>query len=219
MAAAERTLSKLNKGKKWAKFLKQCKRHGLSLDDLRAEDADISDLVAQVAQAEQEGALLSDAERRHADLEAKMRMAQKHLERAKAMDALLNAFGNAGLKRSACATLAEKVERNLNAVAPLMFDDYKFHFDVTPKDFRILFEDKRGAFDVRNLSGAESRCFTVLSMLAMLPLLPSRYRSNILILDEVDVNLRRHDEGQIRQPHHPCPTGRCASRHRGDALP
>ena len=155
------------------------------------EKQDITKVTKELAKAKHNTTLLKDAEKRQAKLKGKIEGAKKHLERAQAMDALLGAYGNTGLKRSACATLANKVQENLNAISPLMFDYYTFHFDVTSKDFRILFEDKvRGAsFDVRNLSGSESRAFTILSTIALLPLLPDRYRSNLLILDEFEVNM------------------------------
>lgn len=38
--------------------------------------------------------------------------------------------------------------------------------------------------DVRNLSGAESNCFRLLFVLAILPLIPSSRRVNVLCLDE-----------------------------------
>ena len=94
------------------------------------------------------------------------------------------------MKRYACADIAKKVERNINHLAHLIFaEKFKFHFEVTDTDFRIYYEDKRGMFDVRNLSGAEGRSFTVLSMLGILPLIPSALRTNLIVLDEMDANM------------------------------
>ena len=188
---AHKQLAKLAKGRRWYKFLEQCSENGVTPKAFEEEKQDITKVTKELAKAKHNTTLLKDAEKRQAKLKGKIEGAKKHLERAQAMDALLGAYGNMGLKRSACATLANKVQENLNAISPLMFDYYTFHFDVTSKDFRILFEDKvRGAsFDVRNLSGSESRAFTILSTMALLPLLPDRYRSNLLILDEFEVNM------------------------------
>lgn len=115
---------------------------------------------------------------------------EKQLSESKLLDALIQAYGPSGLKRYACAEIAKKVERNINHLSHLIFaEGFKFHFDVTDTDFKIFYEDKRGVFDVRNLSGAEGRSFTVLSMLGILPLIPSELRTNIIVLDEMDANM------------------------------
>ena len=43
--------------------------------------------------------------------------------------------------------------------------------------------------DVRHLSGAESRAFSLLFMLSVLPLIPSNRRTNLCILDEFEAGL------------------------------
>ena len=188
---AHKQLTRLAKGRRWHKFLEQCNENGVTPRAFEEEKQDIAKITKELEKAKHNTTLLKDAEKRQAKLRSKIEGAKKHLERAQAMDALLGAYGSTGLKRSACASLANKMQENLNTIAPLMFDHYTFHFDVTARDFRILFEDKvRGAsFDVRNLSGSESRAFTILSTMALLPILPDQYRSNLLILDEFEVNM------------------------------
>lgn len=121
-------------------------------------------------------------------LTPKVAKLDKMLKRARVIDILVGAYGNTGLKRFACAKIAKRIEANMNNMAHLIFNEpYKFHFDVTQTNFHINYEDpKRGIFDIRNLSGYESRAFTVLSMLGILPELPSYMRTNILVLDEMD---------------------------------
>ena len=120
-----------------------------------------------------------------------LKSCSKKLRNISTLDTLVKAYSNTGLKRFACASIAKSVENNINNLVPLVFDSGNFRFilDVTDTDFRIMYEDSRGRFDVRNLSGAESRLFCILSMLGILPLLPSHKRMNILVLDEMTVNL------------------------------
>ena len=193
-AAGER-MERARQAEKWSTFLEECRQAGVKKGHekgrlerlLQPEHVDA--MESSMLQTRGLLDVLEETRTRLSKLEKDLALLEKQAKQAALVDALCTAYGSTGLKRMACMNLAAKVEASLNTCSHTLFDAYKFHFDVTQKDFRILFEDRRGAFDVRHLSGAESRCFTVLSMLAILPLLPSSARCNVLVLDEMDVNL------------------------------
>lgn len=107
---------------------------------------------------------------------------------------LETAYSPKGLKNIVMANLCSKVEKNLNVYAPLLYSEaVRFTLDVSETQLNILitrvFDGKEVTCDVRRLSGAESRQFNLLFPLALLPLVPSNQRLNIMVLDEPTANL------------------------------
>ncbi len=106
------------------------------------------------------------------------------------IETLIEAFSNKGMKLEMISFLAAKIEQNMNRFANLIFaEPIKFHFLVTGGNaFDIKAERKvNGTLvctDVRTLSGAESRAFSFLLPLAILPLIPASRRLNVMVLDE-----------------------------------
>lgn len=132
---------------------------------------------------------LDSALQRHEKLTAEVKTIDDAVKFVKAVDAIILAYGPTGLKRLACAEVASDIQDEINKHIPLIYQEpCKFHFEITPNDFHILREDKRGCFDVRTLSGSEACKFQVLAMLALLPAMPSYLRTNLLVLDEMDAN-------------------------------
>ena len=107
---------------------------------------------------------------------------------------LETAYAPKGLKNIVMANLCSKVEKNLNVYAPLLYSEaVRFTLDVSETQLNILitrvFDGKEVTCDVRRLSGAESRQFNLLFPLALLPLVPSNQRLNVMVLDEPTANL------------------------------
>lgn len=112
---------------------------------------------------------------------------------------LENAYSPKGLKNTVITNLCAKVQANLNLYAPLLYaEPVTFALDVSETQLNILitrtFDGKPVTCDVRRLSGAESRQFNLLFPMALLPLVPSNQRLNVIILDEPTANL---DEAAI----------------------
>lgn len=110
------------------------------------------------------------------------------------VEMLIEAYSNKGVKLLIIKQIASIVEKNMNKFAPLLYKErIKFTFDVDVNKFDILMErsyrGKTRVSDVRRLSGAESRAFSFLLPLALLPLIPLERRLNIMVLDEPTVNL------------------------------
>lgn len=131
---------------------------------------------------------------RREELLARKKMLDSELKDLPIVESLVNLYSSKGLKMLIVKNIAAMVERNMNKFAPLIFSEkITFKFLVGPNKFDILFEKQHGKSkvvnDVRALSGGESRSFSFLLPLAVLPMIPAQRRLNIMILDEPTVNL------------------------------
>ena len=107
----------------------------------------------------------------------------------KYVDILVQAFSRKGAEKEmismACAMLSEQV----NKYAKYVFtEDFSFSFELE-SNFSILVHRNYGkkvpsVSDVRRLSGAEKRLFSLVLVVALLTFVPPKQRPNILVLDE-----------------------------------
>jgi DNA repair exonuclease SbcCD ATPase subunit len=107
---------------------------------------------------------------------------------------LAEAYSTKGIKMLMVQRIAKGLEKNLNRYARQIFsEDFKFSFNVVDGKFDVNVTRRHGkkenTSDIRHMSGAESRLFVFLFVLALLPLIPDRRRMNILVLDEPDANM------------------------------
>ena len=124
------------------------------------------------------------------DLEQKISALDKELEDLPLYEALLVAYSNKGIKLSVMKQLAARIEANMNEYAHLLFPEkFKFSLDVDLNKFDIMATRSKRTSDIRFLSGAESRSFSLLFMIACLPLIPRNRRSNLIVLDEFEAGL------------------------------
>ncbi len=119
----------------------------------------------------------------------------KEADDIQVLEMLVDAYSNKGIKLMLIRHIASVVEKNMNEYAPLVYPEpIKFKFQVVnDREFNIVREctTKKGkeTDDVRVLSGAESRAFSFLLPLAIMPLIPKERRLNVMILDEPTVNM------------------------------
>lgn len=106
---------------------------------------------------------------------------------------LVEAYSNNGLKLRMINSIAQLVEKNMNTYASLVYPEKAvFKFSITNnRDFNILAKiGKAKVFqDIRTLSGAESRAFSFLLPLSLMPLIPREKRLNLMVLDEPTNNM------------------------------
>lgn len=108
---------------------------------------------------------------------------------------LSEAYSAKGIKVLMVRQIAKHIEKNLNRHARQVFaEDFRFSLVVEDSgQFGVNVtrhaNRKTTTSDVRMMSGAESRLFIYLFVLALLPLLPSNRRLNTLLLDEPDANM------------------------------
>ena len=97
----------------------------------------------------------------------------------------------ANLRTLVLGAIAKRLESNLNAYSKYVFEEgFKFKLDVSPGKFDVIVSRLKGkASDIRYFSGAESRLFSVVFLLSILPMIPANRRCNLLVLDEPTANM------------------------------
>jgi DNA repair exonuclease SbcCD ATPase subunit len=121
--------------------------------------------------------------------EAEIAKLTPSMQNKKLLEILVKVYGPKGLRAHAAQSVCKLFETNLNHYRDLIFIE-PFSFSVTASDtgVSILVDRNNGdsdsISDVRNLSGAESNCFQLLSLISLLPLIPKKDRVNLVVLDE-----------------------------------
>jgi phage shock protein A len=135
-------------------------------------------------------ATATDTKERIIQLEARA----KH---APVIKALVDAYGNKGIKVNAMSAVCTKLQHLMNSFSNTVFPEpMYFEFVVEANRFDILAyrnpgTDGERVSDVRTLSGAEGRAFNLLVALALMPMLPEHRRVNVIILDEMTSHMDR----------------------------
>ena len=110
---------------------------------------------------------------------------------------LVEAYADKSIKRMAVKAISKRLMDEVNKYAKLIFpEDYEFGFQwessklslTVTRKYRVGKKLKILTSDVRKLSGAESKLYTFILMLAHLSFVPQKKRSNVLILDEPTAN-------------------------------
>ena len=106
----------------------------------------------------------------------------------KLLKALVGAYSTSGLKKFMIERYSKLLEQQINKYRKMFFaENYEFElrYDAGLKVIVHRFYGKRTeSSDVRKLSGAEKRFFTLLLYVAANTMLPAKKRVNVLILDE-----------------------------------
>lgn len=114
------------------------------------------------------------------------------LEDEDALKLLVEGYSDKAIKKMAVQAISSRLMTEVNKYARFVFtEDYVFDF-VWASQLQLLVHRKYGAktvlSDVRKLSGAESKLFAIVLVLALLTFVPQRKRCNVLILDEPTAN-------------------------------
>ena len=167
----------------------------VSRKDLAELNKQVGEAMQSLPKFEAQAAKRKAALRQCKQLSAKIAELQEGLDDYPIYQLLASAYSsNKGLKTLIIQRIAKALERNMNRLSRQVFaEDFSFTFQVEEGKFDIFVTRRIGttfaSSDVRHLSGAESRLFIMLRLLALLPLLPASRRVNILVLDEPDTNL------------------------------
>lgn len=150
------------------------------------------ELTSELSTLNQKRGLHRSASARLAELEATRAKLGTSVDDLPVVEALIHAFGNKGIKVLLAQQIAQRLEHALNEVAPRVFvEPVKFRLKVEVNKFSIEYSMRKGRdvspwADVRVLSGSESKSFVLACVAALLPLLPSDKRTNLMVLDEMD---------------------------------
>lgn len=139
---------------------------------------------------------------------SKLRRLSKEIEEAKqavtdlpVYELLAEAFSPQGVKLLITKSIASKLEKNLNRFAKTVYEGEGFRFEVNVEagKFEVMVHRRNmTACDVRNMSGAESRLFILVFLLALLPMIPARRRINTVILDEPCIGMDDQNRERFR---------------------
>lgn len=127
------------------------------------------------------------------EVKAKLAPLRASINDEEALKLLVEAYGNEGIKKLMVQRVAKHLEDCLNKYARFVYSEsYKFEIRLGTQ-FEILvhkrYLGKVKTVEVRRLSGAESRMFSLLLIMSFVSLMPESRRSNLLILDEPSANM------------------------------
>ena len=164
------------------------------LSGARKRQAEISNVIEKQAAFKSEFDLYSVE---LSEARAEIAKLKPELEDKKVLEVLIKAYGPKGLKTIVANQICSLLETNLNYYRNLIYAE-PFTFTVSASETGLAVRVDRGngiESDVRNLSGAESDCFRLLFLIALLPLIPEDRRLNMVLLDEPTA----HMDGVSRQ--------------------
>ena len=110
------------------------------------------------------------------------------------LNILIDLYQDKNLKKKIVQIIGNRLMQLVNRYANQVFtEDYRFELDWSTSQINILCTRNAGkrklVSDVRKLSGAESRLFTIILLLALMSFIPTSKRPNVIIMDEADANL------------------------------
>lgn len=124
-------------------------------------------------------------------IESQLAQMRSQLNDVKPLEYLVELFQDKTLKKKIIQIIGNRLMQIVNKYAAVVFnEDYKFSLEWESSQINLLCTRKAGksvlTSDVRKLSGAESRLFTLILILALLSFVPNNKRPNLLLLDEPD---------------------------------
>ena len=103
---------------------------------------------------------------------------------------LKKACGPQGVRLTQIQEAAHIFGAKLSEISRLMFNEaYKFSFVVEPRKLDIQVERQGTVGGLADLSGSETRVWTILCAMSLLHLIPASRRTDTIILDELEANL------------------------------
>lgn len=134
-------------------------------------------------------------------LRKRLREMKVELENEDALKLLVEGYGERATKRMAIKAISSRLMTEVNKYARFVFaEDYTFDFAWDTSQLSLIVNRKNGeSSDVRKLSGAESKLFTLVLVLALLTFVPARKRCNVLILDEPTANFSEETIKQFQE--------------------
>ena len=153
------------------------------------EQTEVTEKIAKI-----EAKLTMDAEAREAlkTVVRRLKDLKTQIQDEDCLKELVEIFSDKQLKRDMVAQISDALCRLLNKYSRIVFDsDYTFTLEWGTQ-LQLLCTRKVGAqeltSDVRKLSGAESKLFTLILILSLLSFVPPSRRPQLMILDEPTAN-------------------------------
>lgn len=117
---------------------------------------------------------------------------QLDISNADLYEILIKAYSTKGIRIQQIENIANLFCNQLNLYSSLIFPEpIKFSIKVDENNFNILAERDKRIADVATLSGAQSRAFQLLCVLTLISFIPEKYRTDTVILDEMESGLSK----------------------------
>ena len=112
---------------------------------------------------------------------------KKYSKDHKLLGALTEAYGPKGIRTEDIKDIVDIYVNNLNRFSSLIFSEpFEFSYTVDNRNLSIVAHRAFKDCDICFLSASEKQSFSLLSLLSLLSLIPDNYKTNILILDEIE---------------------------------
>ena len=156
--------------------------------DLKKARAKLQDLRSQYESAAKEVGSIELRYKQEKAIRAELRELKGELKKEAVFKTLVDAYSSQGLRLHVLKSLIGQVEDNLNTYSKLVFPEpFSFSLSVDERrmDVTAIRSDGKSS-DVKHLSGGESRMFSLLWLISVLPMIPSNRRCNVVVLDEFE---------------------------------
>ena len=149
-------------------------------------------LGEKIARIEAKLSVNAEARKALSTMTERLRELNNQLKDEPYIKALVEIFSDKTMKKTMVSQISSTLCSLLNKYAKVVFDqDYKFNL-LWDTQLQLLCTRKVGSqelvSDVRKLSGAESKLFTLILILSLLSFVPVKRRPSIMILDEPTAN-------------------------------
>jgi DNA repair exonuclease SbcCD ATPase subunit len=121
---------------------------------------------------------------RASKMKARLDSLADELADEKPLELLQSGYSDKAVKKMVIESISQHLMSTVNHYASIVFDDYRFEFVWGSQIQLLVHRPKIGTTDVRKLSGAESKLFTLILVLSLLKFVPKRKRLSLLVLDE-----------------------------------
>jgi DNA repair exonuclease SbcCD ATPase subunit len=171
----------------WSKVDLHIKAQLKSLD-LASINQKMLDISSKLAAASVEYKLVSSIKDEISEISDRICELNSKVEDLDSLKVLESAFSKKGIELILIRSLCSSLEQQVNKYSKLIFpEDYTFTFELDT-NFSILVtrvhNKQAETSDVRKLSGAERKLFSLVLLISLLTFIPKSKRTNLLVLDE-----------------------------------
>lgn len=168
------------------------KQQKFKVKDAAGLHARINELQEQISKVQAKLEVHNTVKDRVAEMRERLVEMKKQLRDEEPLKLLVQGFSDKHMKKMAIEAIGANLMGIVNKYAKIVFaEDYHFTLEWGTQ-LSILVHRRYGkkidTSDVRKLSGAESKLFTLILVLALLTFVPEHKRSSLLILDEPTAN-------------------------------
>lgn len=156
--------------------------------DYKVSTDDVKTLAKALSEIKSESRIISKTTKRANEIKKRLKELGKIADKEDFYSILYDTYGPRGLRVEHMSIIAQTLESSFNRFAPSIFPEpIYFTFNVAPSQVSVSVENNSlSPSDSSSLSGSEVRCFQILCFAALSPYIPSKYRFDSVVLDEVE---------------------------------